>query len=108
MKKCSKCEQTKGLEFFSKNVSSPDGFRSSCKQCHSLYYKKYVQVNSNQVKESKDSYRDVNKESLREKNKEYYLVNKERILKRNRETYDPNHQRAKYESWVANSPDKYK
>jgi len=41
-KTCTKCNDVKPLEMFSKRASSPDGFNSWCKQCYSDYRKKHA------------------------------------------------------------------
>jgi len=45
MKKCSICENLKPLNNFSKNKYRADGYRSNCKICDSLSYKKWLSNN---------------------------------------------------------------
>jgi hypothetical protein len=41
MKRCSKCKKLKLLKFFAKQKSNKDGYKCICKECISIYYKKY-------------------------------------------------------------------
>lgn len=53
MKKCKRCERTKGKESFYKNEQSKDGYRSECKKC---YKKRY----EHQCKRCKKLFRSAN------------------------------------------------
>lgn len=64
VKKCYKCQQELGLEFFGKNKSKADGLATECRSCKSQQDKKYYLEN-----------RDL----IRKKDHEYYLKNKEQI-----------------------------
>lgn len=48
-KKCTKCEQEKTLENFSKNASKASGLSFECKECHKIIRKAYYE--NNKVKE---------------------------------------------------------
>jgi len=70
-KKCTKCEEVKGLGFFWKNSARKDGYMSICKSCRKQYYLE-------------------NKERIAELTKQFYQENKERILERNKQWYQEN------------------
>lgn len=53
IKKCSKCGVEKELELFSACKSAKDGRRSDCKECCSMYKKKYRSNPDNKEKEKK-------------------------------------------------------
>jgi hypothetical protein len=75
MKKCSKCEEVKSYEFFSKNKAHKDGFQYQCKICFKV--------------QKKEHYKN-NKERLNKLTKQYYQNNKEKIKKHAREYYKNN------------------
>lgn len=60
-KKCNQCDTEQPIDNFQKNKSSPDGYRSNCKNC----MKKY---------------REANKDRYKEHTKKHYETNKEKIL----------------------------
>lgn len=62
-KYCTKCEKTKFLSEFYKDVRRKDGLMSACKKCHTSY-------NKNQV-EYKAIWYQQNKQKLTKKSKEY-------------------------------------
>lgn len=61
IKKCSKCEEIKVVDYFYKK-NTVDGYRSSCIECHKKQGREYRENNPN-------------------KNREYYKQNKEKIKK---------------------------
>lgn len=60
-KKCVSCKETKNIEFFSKNKSSRDGYKSYCKKCASEQNKRY---------------RQRHREKINERNKRWYYESK--------------------------------
>ena len=66
-KVCSKCHREKETCEFRKRKDSKDGFRTECKECSYLVWKKY---------------RDMNSEIIKNKKKDDYEKNKEKILNR--------------------------
>ena len=116
MKKCSKCNEEKELDFFGKDKNSKDGYKNQCKFCRNISNKKYRDNNKDIIK----NYRDINKESqikyqikYREENSEnikkyrkiyklenndriknsnniYYMKNKDKILIKNKKYRDNN------------------
>lgn len=105
MRVCSKCKEEKELNEFTKDASSKDGIRCSCKKCNALYKKLYVQNNTEKIKAYKENnkdkykeyskkyrnnnknkiqdyqkeYRENNKENTKERSKKYFLENREKI-----------------------------
>jgi hypothetical protein len=78
-KKCSKCEITKNVDQFNRDITTKDGFKYSCKMCQKL--------SRNKEKDSENSrkYNEQNKEVLKEKRQIYLEENKERISKQKQE-----------------------
>lgn len=105
MKKCTKCNIEKELSDFSKNKSSKDGLRPSCKSCVKEYYKsnadtikeynkehykanadkknkqskKYYKSNADKIKECKKKYHKANANKIKEYKKEYQKENADKI-----------------------------
>jgi hypothetical protein len=124
-KVCSKCKEEKKICEFRKKKSSKDGLRSECKECSSLFWKKYRDVNSEKISNRKKNdyiknrekildrvkkYRDENIDIIREKDrvrskerykktpeklKDYYNKNKKSILKYKKTWAEQNHEKIK-------------
>lgn len=77
MKICPKCNIEKSLEFFNKS-----GY---CKECISLYNKKYRENNKNKIIDYKKKYYQDNKIKLKNIYKKYREDNKEYYKKYNRD-----------------------
>lgn len=71
MKTCSKCHETKSLDWFGKLKSSPDGLKYDCKECRH----NYNIANREKISEKNKSYYETHKSELLIKNKEYRLNN---------------------------------
>ena len=117
MKKCSKCESYKELDFFTKNSKSKDGLNNLCRDCTRLasleYYenhkesiidkkKKYFVNNSVKISEYQINYRKENSDyfkNYRLNNSDYFknwwIKNKDKV-----KIYDKNY-RKKYPHVVA-------
>ena len=67
MKKCSKCEEIKSYEFFSKCKTYKDGYNYKCKKCVNEYYN----INKNHYTQIAKKYREENKESIKIKQKKF-------------------------------------
>jgi hypothetical protein len=78
---CSKCDRHLLFEMFpkTKNKSYKDGIRGQCKECMHGYYKKYEEVNRDELRDYRKSYYQENKEEIDRKNSIYYQNNKEKI-----------------------------
>jgi len=81
MKICNKCNKELSLEMFSKNISTKDGYRSSCKICDA----KHHQSNKERFSEKRKEYYELNKDQIREYHRSHYELNKKRILQRQKE-----------------------
>lgn len=95
-KRCCKCSEIKGKEFFSKSKSTKDFLRKTCKACDKLYYQKYVSDESNVLKKRAHNrlYRKANLEKVRagerryqtsERGRETLRIRKKRFRSKNRE-----------------------
>ena len=103
-KKCTKCEEVKSLDEFSKDKRNKDGKQSRCKSCHKEYKiknKDKRKAPTEEQKERRKKHRQENKEFFKKKDREYnqknkhirqkhYKENKERLLKYTNEYYQNN------------------
>ena len=89
-KKCTKCGEVKGLEYFAKNSKGKHGVRGRCKDCGKGYNKSYYQ-------EYKRKWAKENKEYKKEYKRKHYQENKERYKECNKE-YS--------RRWIQDNPDK--
>lgn len=71
MKKCSKCNEVKSYEFFSKDKWRKDGYTGQCKNCRAEYNKQWCQENKEQLKEKQKKWCQENKEQRKEYQKQY-------------------------------------
>ena len=90
-KKCSKCGEVKGVEFFYKCKSTIDGYGYKCKSCE----KQYKQKNKERISEYKKQYSEENKERIAEQRKQYLEDNKERVAERTKQYYQKNKEHIK-------------
>jgi hypothetical protein len=84
MKLCTKCKQTKSLEFFHKGKVYADGYRSWCKVCVSTYKKQYRITNAEQLKKNQAEYDAVHNPLRREYFAQRYKEKKDHILATNK------------------------
>jgi len=96
MKVCSTCKIEKELTEFHKKLNY---LQSLCKNCQSIYLKKYRLKNKEILKEKSKIYVENNKEIIKQKQKEshkkYYLENKE-IIKEKNKIYQKENNRIEY------------
>jgi hypothetical protein len=83
-KKCSRCENIKSIENFTKDRKTKDGYRLWCKECSNNQKKLYYLKNADKLKKSVNEYRKANIEKVKEKNKKWrdsnsHLIKKSRI-----------------------------
>jgi hypothetical protein len=76
MKTCSKCRIEKPLILFYKRGN---GYKSHCKECSSIYGKKYYEINKEIHSKNMSKHYQVNKEQYTKNNKEYREKHKERV-----------------------------
>ena len=81
MKTCTKCNQSKNTEDFSRDKNRPDGLYPQCRICKSGADKQYYTQNKKKIINSVKSYYENNKDLK----KEYYEENKEKISEYNKE-----------------------
>ena len=80
-KVCSKCGLLRDIDYFNKDKRAKDGLRSQCKICERIYRKPYeLNRDKNKKREYSKKYRDTHKET----------------------------EKARYQNWKNNNPDKYK
>lgn len=88
MKKCNKCLEIKGFNFYHKDKSKADGFYGFCKICRSLNPTKTLDPEKIKVTRAKKNIRRKENLATIKKNKEYKkqyrLLNRDRILEYNR------------------------
>jgi hypothetical protein len=94
-KTCSKCQETKGLESFSKNRSRPDGFRSSCKACDAISRKIYREKNLSKVRAASLNWYRENKERSNKNHIKWREENVEKSRSRNRAYRERNQDKVK-------------
>jgi len=76
-KKCTKCDEVKGLDGFHKDNSRRDGLSFSCKTCELDRKKKYRQENKGPIAERGKIYRQENKGPIAAYNNKYRQENRE-------------------------------
>ena len=86
MKKCSKCNEVKSYEFFSKHKRHKDGYQYKCKSC----VKQYQQKNKDKIKEQSKQYYEENKEKIKEQTKQYREENKDKVKEQKKQYYEEN------------------
>ncbi len=69
-KQCTRCQQTKPMEGFSKDKTRPDGRHSVCKECISDYMKRYHAEHKLEIKKKRHQRYIRNRDEERQKNKE--------------------------------------
>lgn len=79
---CKKCNKNKLLVDFTKNLKCINGYSFTCKECTSLYHKKYCEVNKTSLKKEKEIYYKNNKQYFKDKNKINYENNKNIIFQK--------------------------
>lgn len=77
MKKCSVCGETKDFEFFGKRKNRPDGHRSECKSCQSIYRKRHFEANKEKQLEQGRRWKTENREKVLEYSKSYAKEHKD-------------------------------
>ena len=75
MKTCTKCEEIKSLECFSKNINTKDNLSLWCKKCKREYYLR----NHSRLLEYGNKYNSCHKHQRSEYKKQYDVKNKKRI-----------------------------
>ena len=84
-KTCTYCSETKPYSEFYKKKSMKDGHRSECKSCSKIQNDRYVERNTDKVKENRRKYKEEHREEIRKKDAEYRAKNIEDCRRRSRE-----------------------
>jgi hypothetical protein len=106
LKVCSKCKESKPLDYFGKCSTSKDGKQWQCKTCKQAYKKSQRNFINKQQKEYRKQHAEEliakrrlyiakNIEYIQEKNRQYKLNNKEKLSQQEKERRKNNPERAK-------------
>lgn len=95
-KVCKTCNEAKNLNDFNKHSGMKDGHLNTCKLCRKVYMKKYVNENSEILKEKSKTYYKLNSEKRKEYNKKNAERNKE--LRHKRKSHRNKLRREKYKN----------
>jgi hypothetical protein len=95
MKVCNRCKQEKKLDDFCKKTISKDGHGNTCFVCVKEYnqkydYKKYNQINKEQISKRQTQYYIDNKDQILTKTKIYFNNNKTKHQERTKNWYTNN------------------
>lgn len=106
LKRCTKCQQEKGIKGFSKNRASKDGYNGQCKACKKEYHQEWYKVNRERVKERNE----LNKEKIKVRMKEWRIANKDKIRESKKRWYEnnPEKRREMKQKWRKSHPEKQK
>lgn len=66
MKRCGQCKKDLPIVEFSKSKANRDGLQTTCKECKSIYNKKYRQENREKMKEYNRTWKEENPDKHRE------------------------------------------
>jgi len=80
-KECSKCNQLKSFDCFSKDKHSPDGRTFTCKLCRKSIIKEWQKKNPEKVRKLSKRFYENNKRKILDKNAQYRKKNKKQIRK---------------------------
>lgn len=94
MKFCTKCNQEKNVQFFSKSKRSKDGLQSWCKECSNAARAKWNQENPEKRAAANKSWEERNQNKVREKSLKWRNQNIERARENAR-------------NWKKNNPDRH-
>ena len=86
-KRCCICKETKPIEEFTHDSSSPDGFSHRCKPCNTLRYKNYRKRNQEKEKNRTNNYYLRNRETKLQKERKYRLREPEKTRQQWRKYY---------------------
>jgi hypothetical protein len=78
MKTCSKCDQEKPLDQFSRKSNSKDGLNSWCRQCNAAYCREWADQNRTILNENAKMRARANPEENRERVKQWRKANPEK------------------------------
>ena len=97
MKKCTKCNQEKPFNNFTKHPTTKDGYASRCNLCKKEYTIEWQNKNKEKYKKIQQQYYLNNKEKINKRsikyNKQHYIDNKELYLERSKQWVEDNRER---------------
>ena len=82
VKICSQCKETKNVKEFTKLKRSADGLKYQCKDCISIWNKRWRDKNLDKHREDSRKWYELNRQRALEVKKEYWKNNKEEIQAR--------------------------
>jgi hypothetical protein len=94
-KRCTKCGETKLLEYFHVDNRKKDGHVSRCKMCQSKYASEHYNANKSKYSKMRKNYYQNNKDEILENQRKYYQSNKEQKT-------------VTVKNWRKNNPEKIK
>lgn len=98
MKKCGSCKIEKPLDNFGKLKSSPDGYRTTCRECRKVHSKNYRENNKEKLKEAQKKWVEQNPDKSKEL---------KRASAKKRYTKNPEKYRKKQKNWRTNNREKF-
>jgi hypothetical protein len=90
MKTCSKCNEEKDLECFSRDSKSKNGRTYVCKSCKAVSDRIRRTEKKDEIREAKKEYYNKNKDKLSDYGKEYRVGKEDKIKEYNKEYYNQN------------------
>lgn len=85
MKRCSKCGETKPLDYYCTDKSKKDGLSSHCRTCRNANARRYIAEHREKVRENQRKWNADNLEQVREARRKRYVENIEQERARSRE-----------------------
>ena len=101
VKVCSKCLEQKSIELFPKRGNV-------CKQCQTLYNKRYYTNNQQKIKNQTKEYYENNKPEMRSLRKLYYRENQQKIITQQKEYVSLNKEKRKLQEKYYRTKENYK
>lgn len=77
VKRCTKCGETKSVDWFSRNRSQRDGLCSQCKDCCRDYIRAYREAHKEEISASERAYREDHREEILARNDAYREAHRE-------------------------------
>ena len=105
---CNKCNETKDLSCFYKDLKLSNGVIASCKPCCSKRRKEYYEENKDRERSNRREYYEENKDRARKYGREYYEKNKDKLRENTRIWQDKNKDklRENKRNWIDKNRDK--
>ncbi len=98
-KKCFRCEETKTINHFHKNITKADGYHHICKECRVSDQAKYYRRESHKIRPQQNEYKVITGY-----NKRYYSINSEVVRRGNKRYQDKNREQVRiyaYFYWLS-------